>query len=158
SFMLPNNRGPRVCSEWKFSNLNVVSSFLSLHLSQTNAANLRMAIGAIGNVFRIDRLSLLASDLGHRDDSFHRANMRQLWCTQNNIADRINPRLNSLHPAVGFYKAAISLDLGSFQTNVLSTRLASNCDQNLFSLDLLLLAVHGNGASNTRLRLLHLFN
>ena len=103
---------------------------------------------------RIDRLACLARDLGHRDDAFHGADVRQLRRSQHDVADGVNAGLGGLHPAIGFDEAAVWLDLGLFQTDVFGARLAADRDQNLLRFDFLLFAIHAEGHGNSGLGLL----
>jgi len=65
-------------SEWEFSYFNV-NRFFSFGLGLTHAANFWMAVGAVGNVLRIDRFPFLSRNLGHSKQCLHGADMRQLW-------------------------------------------------------------------------------
>src|SRR5262249_16187031 len=99
-------------------------------------------------VLWIDRFSLLASDLSHRNNPLHPANVRQLRRAENNVADRIDSWLRRLHPAIGLNEAAVGLNPGGFATHVFLWGFAAHSDENFFGFKLLLLAIHANGACN----------
>src|SRR4051812_23821083 len=105
-----------------------------------------MAIRAIGNVLRVNGLALFTSNLRHRDNAFHRTDVSQLWGTENNVTDGVNTRFSSLHPAVSINERTVRFDLGGLETNIFRTRLATHSNQNFLSLNLLLLAIHADGA------------
>src|SRR5581483_5279698 len=110
-------------------------------LRQADAANLRMAIGRIRDFVQIDWLVFFPGDLGNSNDSFHRADVRQLWRAQNDVADGVDARLIGLHPFIGFDKAALGFDAGFFQAGVVGVWLAADGDQDFFGFNLLLLTV-----------------
>ena len=122
--------------------LDVVAGLFGLGLGQTDAANLGMAVGCVGNVLGIDGLALLAGNFGYGDDAFHRADVGQLRRPQHDVADGVDAGLGGLHPAVGLDEAPVGLDLGSLQAEVLGARLATDRDQDFLGFDLLLLAIH----------------
>src|SRR5689334_15957265 len=101
-----------------------------------------MAVSAIRNVLRIDWLPLLAGNFSDSNNSFHPTDMSQLRRAQHNVANGVDSRFSRLHPAIRLDKAAVSLDLGSFQTNILCARFPPYCNKNLLGLNLLLLAIH----------------
>src|SRR5580692_1146495 len=151
--MLADDRGPRVRGEGELPDLQVVACLTRLLFSQPNAPNLGMTIGRVWNVLWVNRLARLPCDLRHRNNSFHRANVRQLWRSQHYVSDRIDAGLGGLHPAIGFYEASIRLDSRLLQSNAFGARFASNRDQNLLRFDLLLLAAHRKSHGNSRFRL-----
>ena len=75
AFMLPHDRSTRVCRKRELADFHGVSQLLRLGLGQPHAADLRMAISAVGNFLQIDRLILFSRDLRHRNDPLHRAYM-----------------------------------------------------------------------------------
>src|ERR1041385_1395387 len=101
-----------------------------------------MAIRAVRNVFWIDRLGLLSSNLGHRDNPLHCPDVRQLRSTQHDVTNGVDAGLDGLHPAIDLDEAAVGFDLGSLQTNIFCARLAPNSNQNSLGLQFFLLAVN----------------
>src|SRR5271165_4020615 len=75
--------------------------------------------------------------------------MRQLRISGHNVANGINARLRGAHEAIDLHKAALDLDLGLLNADVIGTRCATDRNQYLLRLDRLLLAVDGEGDAYT---------
>ena len=158
TLVLPDNGGARVRGEWKFPDLHVVTRLVSFFLGQADAADFRMTIGGVRNVFRVDGFARLSCNSCHRNNTFHSPNMRQLRCSEHDVSNGIDAWLVGLHPAIGFDEAAVRLDAGLFEADVFRARLAAHCNQNLLRFNFLLLASYGERHRNSRLRLFDFFD
>src|SRR3954451_8168722 len=85
--------------------------------------------------------------------------MCELRQAGDDVSDGVNARLVGLHEFSGLDEAAVRLDLGFFQANVVGARRASDRDQNFFRFDGGLLSVFiTEGDAHAGLRLLDLLH
>ena len=82
----------------------------------------------------VDRLGVLAGQLGGDDQAGHAADVRELRQAGDDIADGVDARLGGLHPLVGHDEAAVGLDVGLVQPDVVGARRAADGDQHLLRL------------------------
>ena len=129
-----------VSQKGKFAYFDLASALARLSLSQSHAADLRLAISRARNVVAIQRLCRLARDFRDRHNALHKAHMRKLWEARNDVAGGVDSRLFRLHPFVGFDEAALRLDPSLFQADVFRTWRAADGDQHLFRFERLRLA------------------
>src|ERR1039458_5505070 len=157
AFVLPHDAGARVRSEGELANLHGVTLFLRLGFGEAHASDLGMAIGRVGNAQQIDWLDRLAGNVGRRDNAFSGAGMSQQRVAQRNISNRINSRLGGAHVLVNLHKAALRLDLGLLEADVLGHGRAAHRDQHFLGFQLLLLDSDGKGDGDAGLGLFRFF-
>src|SRR5271166_1786434 len=143
-----HDAGARVGGERELADLYVVPQFLRLGFRQAHAADLGMAVSRVGNAQLVDGLHRLAGNVRHGNDAFHRARVRQLRKAHSDVADGVDAGLGGTHVLIDFHEAALDLDLSLLDADVLRARRATDGDQHLVGLDLLLLAVHREGHSD----------
>src|SRR6516164_9255756 len=158
TFVLADDAGARVCREGELAHLYVVTGLFGFGLAQANAANFRMTIRRIGNAIHVDRLHRLACNVRDRNDTFHRARMRQLRITRGDVTDGVDARLVSAHELVDLYETALDLNLRLLKADAFSERGATNRNQDLFSLQLLLFAIDGERHRDATFRLIELLD
>src|SRR5262249_48232826 len=124
----------------ELAHLDLLAGFFRLRFCQAHAADLRVAIGHAGDAELVHRPRRLARDMRDRDDAAHRATVRELRQSGDDIADGIDTLLFRLHPFVRLYEAAVGLDLRLLNANVVGARRTADGDQDFFRFDTLLLA------------------
>src|SRR5207302_8671753 len=135
------------------TDFKVVSGFTGLSFGQADAADLGMAVRCARDALAVDLLGGFAGNLGYSDQTFHGSDVRQLRRAEDDVADGVNAGLRSLHPGIGFDEFTLGLDLGAFEPDTLRAGFAADGDQDLFGLNLLLLAVDGDGHCDAGFRL-----
>ena len=98
-------------------------------------------VGAGGDAVAVDRAGVFAGDAGRCDDAGHGADVRELRQAGDDVADGVDAGLGGLHPLVDHDEAAVELDIGLVEADVVGARRAADGDQNLFGFLDLLLAV-----------------
>ena len=90
---------------------------------------------------RLTGLAYLPAMRRGDDQAGHGADVRELRHAADDVADGVDARLGGLHPLVGHDKAAVGLDVGLVEADVVGARRAAHGDQHLLRLLGLRLAV-----------------
>src|SRR5216683_111640 len=139
AFMLVDDAGLGVGGEGELADLNRHAEFLRFGLGETDAANLRLAVGASGDAVLVDRLARFAGDAGDRHDSAHGAGMRKLRVSGHDVAHGVDGFFARLHPLVHMDVPAFGLDRRQlFEPDLFGVGPAAHGDQNFFRFQLLL--------------------
>src|SRR5688572_3255260 len=112
----------------------------SFCLGHTDTGNLRITVGAIGDMKVVDCRRIFSSDALHGDDALMEGNMRELlgW---DDITNGVHTRNICLHIAVDLDVAALHRDAQSFEPYTGSIRGTAGSHKNLFGSDGLPLSV-----------------
>src|SRR5208283_2534460 len=137
TFVLADDARAGIGAEGELADFHVVSGLAGFGFGEADAADFGMAVGGAGDVFGIDRLAGLAGDFGDGNEGY-------------DGADGVDAGLRGLHPGIGFEEAAVGLDFGALEADVLGTRLAADGDQDFFGIDFLLFAVDSDGDGDDR--------
>jgi hypothetical protein len=109
--MIIDDGGLGVGCKRELADLHLASGFFGFGLRESNAADLRLTIGAAGNVVLVHRFGRFSGNARHRHNALHGAGMRQLRQAGNNVTDGVDALLAGLHPLIGMDKAALHLDI-----------------------------------------------
>src|SRR5579871_2086958 len=141
SVVTAQDAGFAVGREREFANLHLVPDRPRLRLRQANASDARFRERHVRNPILIHRRRIFAGDVRHRDHSFRRRHMRELWSPCHDVANRINAGLARALKWVDFDEPAIQLDLRPFESDVLRDGLTPHRYQQRLDVEILLLAV-----------------
>ena len=145
SLLSPQDARFAVGAEQETPDLYIVPLLARRRLRQSHARHLRFAVNAIRHMAIIDRRRLLPANFAHRDNAFHGSSMGQLRSPGHDVADGVNSLLGRLHVLIGLDEAALRLDFGALQTDILRVGLAPNGHQRLLLLECLLLVALTDG-------------
>src|SRR5690349_15512830 len=159
ALVLAHNAGLGVGGEGKLADLDLDAALFGLGLAQADAADLRLAISAVGDFQRVHGLRGLAGNGGHRHDALHHAGMRQLRETHDDVAHGVDAGFTRLHPFIHLNETALHLHARHlFQADVFGVGLAANSDEDLLRFQFLLLAISGKGDGHAGLGFLYLLH
>src|SRR5258708_7708060 len=146
--VIAQNGGFAVAHERKFSDFHRAAGIARLLFSQANRANLRLAVGGVGDAILANLLGWFSGDVRDRDNAFHHGGVGQLRHSGDDVADRIQTFFRGFHVFADVHGAALQFCFGFFQAAIFGERHASDRQQKFFGLQRLLLAVligEGNG-------------
>src|SRR5947209_5838342 len=139
AFMVVHDAGLGIGREWEFADFYLVSGFFGFSFRQSYAANLRLAIGAAGDMVFVDRLRWLSGHAGNCNNAAHAGYMRKLRQPGNDVSNGVDALFTSLHPFVHMNIAALGLDVGGLlQADFFRVRPAANGHQHLLRFQTLL--------------------
>src|SRR5689334_4309713 len=112
--MVVDDGGFGIRRERELTHLHLMASLFCLGFRQAHAADLRLTVGAAGNMVFVDWLCRFAGNTRGGNNPFHGACVSKLWKTRDNVANGIDALFASLHPLIGVDEAALHLDVRSF--------------------------------------------
>ncbi|PAV92830.1 hypothetical protein WR25_24902 [Diploscapter pachys] len=154
AFRLAQRDRLAVANEGELADLHVMARILGLRFGQADAGDLRAAVGAAGDVPRLERVRVLAGDLLDADDAFVARLMRQPG-RAGDVADRVDALDVRPAVAVDLDVAALRLDAQRLQPDILGVRHDADRDDRMaeFGAGDLAVCVLDRGGDAVRARL-----
>src|SRR4029453_5346227 len=140
SAVIPQNCGLAIADERELANFHGIALILRLFLGKSDGTNLRLRVGGVRNAGFADLLGRFAGDVSYRDDAFHHGGVRKLRQSRDDVADRVQAFLGSLHVLADVNESALDFRFGLFEAAVFRQRHAAHGQQQLFRLQRLRLA------------------
>src|SRR5260221_8284971 len=85
--VIAQNGGFAVAQKRKFSDFHRATGIASLLFSQAYRADLRFAVGGVGDAILANLLGWFSSDVSDRDNAFHHGGVGQLRHSGDDVAD-----------------------------------------------------------------------
>ncbi len=156
--VLPENAGLAVGGERELADLHAAAFGAGLSLGQPDAADAGLGVGATGNPGLVDRDGGLAGHVRDGDHPLGGCHVRQLRRPGHDVADGVDARLTGALVFVDFDEAAVKLDAGALQPNVLGNGFAADGDEQRLGFHRFLLAVRErHREADAAVGLLHVF-
>src|SRR5579863_9373303 len=143
--VLAQDRGLAVGQERKLPDLDLVSLGSRLRFGETDAADAGFGVGRAGDAIPVDRRRRLTGNVRDGHHALGGSDVRQLRRPGDDIADGVHAGLAGALHLVHFDEAAVQLDAGSFEADVLGIGLAPDGDEKRFGFDRFALAVIQRG-------------
>ncbi len=124
--VIAKNGGFAVADKRKLARFHGVAGIARLLFGQADGADLRLAVGCIGDAFLDDGWPRLARDVCDGGDALHHGGVGQQRQAENDVADGVQALFRGLHVGPDVYGAALDFGFRLLQAAVFGHRFAAN--------------------------------
>jgi len=126
--------GFAVANEGELAGFHGVAGVARLLFGHADGADLRLAIGGVGNAQLVDGVRRLAGDVGYGDDALHHGGVRELRQACDDVADGVEAGLGGFHELIDVNEAAFDFGFGFFESAIIGHGFAADGEEQFFRL------------------------